>query len=163
MPDYYESPPPCSRAEPARLGMQPLVTSLWFLGSLLVTVAIVVAAVQGKKVAEQRLPVREDIIAFAPEALIRVRGSSEVPLVLATEQQGLREYFFRESSISGTGLEGIADGSVFEYRGELGLRVLAADSDLIHVEVVEGARVTERFWMLQPMVGQIEADVEESP
>jgi hypothetical protein len=161
MPDYYESPVSSSPPERARLGLRPLVTALWCLGMVLVVAAIVGAAVLGTRVAERRLPEKANDTAFARDAVIRVRGSMEVPLVLALDQQGLREYYFRESSITGTGLEGIGDGSVFEHRGELGLRVLAADADLIQVEIVEGPRVEERFWMHRPTDEQTETGDEE--
>lgn len=163
MPDYYESPSPTSPPEPARLGLRPLATTLWCLGGLLVAVAVVAAGWAGVKVAEKRLPGSDNTVSFARDAQVTVRGSREAPLVLALGQRDLREYFFRESSIPGTGLEGIGDGRVFEHRGTLEVRVAGTDGDLVQVEIVEGPRVGETFWMETPEFEARDASVDSDP
>ena len=112
MTDYYESTPPSTPPAPARLGVRPLATTLWCLGGVLVAVAVAASAWLGVRVAGNRLPSGKERMAFVADMEITARGSQAAPLVLAVEQRELREYFFRESSIAGTGLEGIGDGRV---------------------------------------------------
>lgn len=150
MPDYYESTPSASPPKPAPLGLRPLATTLWCLAGLFVASAMLLAARLGVRVAEERLPATVATPLFAGKSEFTVSGSQGGPLVLAVEQRDLREYFFRESSIAGTGLEGIADGRLFEHRGSLDVRVVDVDSDLMRIEVVEGHRRGEILWMEKP-------------
>lgn len=118
---------------------------MWLVMTAGFVFALYGSARMGIRLAEKRVPPES----VAPKAMFKAGEDMEAEgsFVFASTQAKLREYYFREETMVGSGMGASKGTDVFEHSGMVVLHIVESDADLVHVEFVTGPRVGERFWV----------------